>query len=84
MSKELLKAAKIGVGEFAKLAGVSRVTASLWANDHAKPHPLHEVKINALWDSIANAVKDGKLPLTAKSTKEIRMTELANIVGGGA
>lgn len=80
MSKELLKNAKIGVGEFAKLAGVSRVTASLWSNGHAKPHMLHSARIERLYEAITEATKAGELPLTAKLTKTDKAVELTKVV----
>ena len=80
MTKELLKTAKIGVGEFAKLAGVSRVTASLWVNGHAKPHPLHGDKIDQLLAGITSAVAGGKLPLTARYKKDERLAQLKSAI----
>lgn len=80
MSKELLKQAEIGVGEFAKLAGVSRVTASLWVNGHAEPHSLHKEKIDKLWVAISTACGDASLPLGGKVPKADRAAKLAEVV----
>lgn len=80
MSKELLKKAEVGVGEFAKLAGVSRVTASLWINGHAAPHTLHKDKIDRLWVAISIACGDGTLPLSGKVLKADRAAKLAEVV----
>lgn len=80
MSKELLKKAEIGVSEFAKLAGVSRVTASLWINGHAAPHQLHKEKIERLWVAISIACGDCTLPLGGKVPKEDRAAKLAEVI----
>lgn len=84
MSKELLKKAGVGVGEFAKLAGVSRVTASLWINGHAAPHTLHKDKIDRLWVAISNAMVENQLPLSGKLTKADRAVKLAEVVAANS
>lgn len=60
---ECLKKAGIKNGEFAAIAGVSRITVSLWVNGHVGPHKLHEARINVLVNAVANAIKKGDLPL---------------------
>lgn len=61
--KQLLSAAGIGVSAFAKLAGISRVTASLWVNGHTKPHALHAARIEELLARIRQRVSTCELPL---------------------
>ncbi len=80
MFKEILLHAKIGIGEFGKLAGVSRVTASLWANGHAKPHILHAKRINKLLGDIELLVARSHLPLSGSLPKAQRIEAIKQLI----
>lgn len=62
MSFDVVKTAGLTVTDFAKIAGVSRVTASLWINGHSAPHALHASKIARLLKALTKAIKSRQLP----------------------
>lgn len=76
---DVLKKAKINHGEFAALAGVSRITVSLWVNGHVGPHKLHEERIRVLVEAIASAARAGDLPLV-NVPKEARPKKLRSVI----
>lgn len=59
----ILEAAGITVSEFARLAGVSRPTASGWINGHRDPHPWIAERVDRLLGSIHKAVSANALPV---------------------
>lgn len=63
MDYEIVKKTGIGVGVFAKLVGVSRVTASAWINGKAKPHELRQQQVGELLGKLARLHARGLLPL---------------------
>lgn len=75
---EILKKdqANIGVGIFAKIAGVSRVTGSLWINGHTKPHLLHADKIAVLLAAIKLGVDKGLLPVPTTVPRQARFDKI--------
>jgi hypothetical protein len=60
---ETFREAGLGARHISKLAGVSRVTASLWLNGHCNPHVLLQEKVNLLAEIIDAALASGKLPM---------------------
>lgn len=72
--------ANIGVGNFAKIAGVSRVTASLWINGHTKPHMLHADKIAVILASIKLALDKGLLPIPLNVVRKERFDKTKSAI----
>lgn len=64
--------AKLGPHDLAMLAKVTRVTASLWLNDHKQPHHLHAANVQEIVDAIAAAVQAGRLPVPANVSRRER------------
>ncbi len=60
---EVLKTAGVSVTDFAKIAGVSRVSVSHWVNGKMNPHKLHASKIQLLLDAMQKAVDTEELPI---------------------
>lgn len=75
-----VKQAKLTVQEFATIAGVSRVTASLWLNGHKKPHLLHASKISMLINAIDLAIYKEQLPLPTTVTRVDRIAKIKKII----
>lgn len=75
-----VKQAKLTVQEFAAIAGVSRVTASLWLNGHKKPHMLHASKIGTIINAIELAIDKDKLPLSNTVPRLDRLVNLKKII----
>lgn len=70
MNFDIIKKAGLTTGDFAKIAGVSRVTVSLWVNGHALPHKLHSGLIARLLDALEVEVDIGSLPLQGVARDE--------------
>lgn len=77
---EPAKEAGISPSELSRLLQVSRVTASLWLNGHARPHHLHEHKIQRVLLAIRRATKKGKLPLSPDIHRTERDYQLSRAV----
>jgi hypothetical protein len=58
-----VRAARLQPADIAKLAKVSRVTASGWLNGHKQPHHLLTERVCELVDAIDQAVQAGRLPV---------------------
>lgn len=63
MEFDVIKRAGLTQGEFAKLCGVSRVTANMWLNQKMKPHRLLRVAVAKRLEILDEAVAVGDLPL---------------------
>jgi transcriptional regulator with XRE-family HTH domain len=59
----ILKEAGVTQGDFALLCGVTRTTASLWANSHVRPHRFLRPRVERTLNLIDKAVARGDLPL---------------------
>lgn len=70
MNFDIIKKAGLTTGDFAKIAGVSRVTVSLWVNGHALPHKLHSGLIDRLLHALEVEVDIGSLPLQGVARDE--------------
>lgn len=70
MNFDIIKKAGLTTGDFAKIAGVSRVTVSLWVNGHALPHKLHSGLIDRLLQALEVEVDIGSLPLQGVARDE--------------
>lgn len=79
MKFDVIKKAGLTTGDFAKIAGVSRVTVSLWVNGHALPHKLHGGLISRLLLALEKEVEEKSLPLQGVS-KEDRLHAIRNIL----
>lgn len=55
--------AQLGATDLCMLAGVGRVAASHWLNNHTQPHSLIAARVAKLVDDIATAVEAGLLPV---------------------
>lgn len=66
--------------DFSRLLGISRVTASLWFNDRAKPHHLLANKLKKLLDAIRAAVEAGDLPSPEGLTREERSAHITKVM----
>lgn len=58
-----VRAAQLGGTDLCRLAGVGRVTASLWLNNHTQPHSLISDRVAEIVDGIKAAVDAGLLPV---------------------
>lgn len=58
--------AKLSTVEVSKILGVSRVTVSLWKNEHHEPHHLHKHKIDLFLRLVDRAVAGKLLPFDKK------------------
>ena len=82
--RNTIKSADIDVGEFAQLAGVSRVATHRWLKG-SQINPLREPKIKKLEAAITSAVKAKDLPLDKinrrdPEAKDARMVKIKTIV----
>lgn len=82
--KNAIRAADIAVGEFAEMAGVSRVALHRWLKGGVI-NPLREPKINKLKNAINSAVAAKDLPLDKinrrdPEAKTARMKKIKSIV----
>ena len=73
---DILKTANVTITDFAKIAGVSRVSVSHWVNGKMKPHKLHSNKINLLLAALAKAVEAEELPLPQGLAPDAAMKRL--------
>lgn len=64
--------AQLGPADLAKLCAVSRVTASLWLNNHTQPHHLLTERVTKIVDGIKAAVDAGLLPVPHHVTRRER------------
>lgn len=81
---DVLKKANITISDFAKVAGVSRVSVSQWVNGRMKPHKLHQAKINTLLDAVNLGLEQGKFPIPkgldrVATFKRLRTTIVDNV-----
>ncbi len=76
--KETLAAAGINVSEFARLCGVTRVTASTWVNKRHAPHHYLRDRVAKLLALIVDATEAGALPVPndPSSSREARMKQV--------
>lgn len=84
MDFEPVRKARLTQGEFAKLVGVSRVTANTWLRESnpANPHRLLQFTVATQLQRIAEAVAVGMLPLPGtvmRSEREKRLREVLDI-----
>lgn len=77
---DILKPAKVSVTDFAKIAGVSRVTVSQWVNGRMKPHRLHQSKIEKLISAIEQAVENKELPIPAGMEKTASLKRVKQVI----
>lgn len=77
---EILKPAKVSVTDFAKIAGVSRVTVSQWVNGRMKPHRLHLSKIEKLVTAIEKAVENKELPIPSGMDKTASLKRVKQVI----
>jgi transcriptional regulator with XRE-family HTH domain len=84
MEFEIVGKAGLTQSEFAKLCGVSRVTANLWLNGKMKPHRLLTLAVAKRLDLLQEAVTSGDLPLDRNVLKRDRERQLYTIVTNAA
>ena len=77
-----LKETELGPTEVARLLKISRVTVSLWANGHNRPHSLIATRVQTLLDVLRQALQDDQLPLDANLSRKERRESLETIVDG--
>jgi hypothetical protein len=77
---DICKQAGIGSTILARLANVSRVTASLWINGHARPHRLLASRITTLLRCIRMAVEANELPLVLVEDTATQLDRIHNIL----
>lgn len=75
-----IRRAKLTVTEFAKIAGVSRVTVSLWVNGHTTPHALHADRIKSIVRAVGQAVRAKELPLPADLVIKDRVVHVRKLL----
>lgn len=63
----VISRAKLTQEEFAKIAGVSRVTANMWVRAKVQPHKYVSTKIATLLRHLECAITFGTLPLPLKT-----------------
>lgn len=82
MSNQFHTYKKLGVrpSDVSNLLAVSRVTASLWFNDHAEPHRLIEKRVDRLHAAVASAAKLGHLPISNDVPRESRYAKLKQTI----
>lgn len=78
---KLLKQAGLTPAELSQLLKVSRVTASLWLNGHARPHHLLEERVERLLDVVEEAMAARELPLSIDIPRRERRVHLRRIIG---
>lgn len=71
MSTKLIDAG-LYVADIARLMGVSRQSASGWANGHHQPHRFLMTRFQRLLDLVDAEVEAGRLPLPATATRARR------------
>lgn len=69
-----VRKARLSQGEFAKLCGVSRLTANTWLRETAprQPHRLHQFAIALQLQRLSEAVAMGLLPLPGTVSRDER------------
>lgn len=77
---ETVKAAELGPTDVAKLLNISRVTVSLWLNNHNRPHSLLKNRVRTLIEVLDQALQDETLPLSDDLTRKERYVALFEIV----
>lgn len=73
---DILKTANVTITDFAKIAGVSRVSVSHWVNGKMKPHKLHSSKINLILAAMTKAVEAEELPLPQGLSREAALKRM--------
>ena len=79
---ETLKDAELGPTEVARLLNISRVTVSLWMNEHNRPHSLISSRVQLLLDVLRQARQEGLLPMPNDLSRRERRDALEAIVDG--
>ncbi len=75
---DVAKKARLLPSDVAKLMRVSRITASQWFNNRARPHHLLLPRVTALLKAIEGAYDDGKLPVPHDIVQRERAMYLRN------
>jgi transcriptional regulator with XRE-family HTH domain len=77
---DVVKQAGISVSDFARIAGVSRVSASQWMNGRVSPHRLHKRKIEQLLTAIKAGVDNEDLPVPGGLTDAQRLKRVKQVI----
>lgn len=80
MDFDVVRRAGLSDTEFAKLCGVSRVTANNWRKKRMRPHRLLQIGIMRRLDVIAEAVVTGDLPLSKTVPRKEREKRLVAVL----
>jgi len=84
MDFEVVKKAGLRQTEFAKLCGVSRVTANSWLRGKMKPHRLLQLSVAKRLDLIAEALIVGDLPLAKTVSRLERERRIYTVLTNAA
>jgi transcriptional regulator with XRE-family HTH domain len=74
------KDARITPNDFAKVMGVSRVTASLWFNGHNKPHHLIRKRVEEALDCIRKGLNGGDFPVPYEVVRRERYLYIQKVI----
>lgn len=77
---DVVKQAGISVSDFARIAGVSRVSASQWMNGKVSPHVLHRRKIEQLLAAIKAGVDSEEFPVPGGLTSAQRLKRVKQVI----
>lgn len=80
MSFKIYRTAKVRVSDVSKLLQVSRVTASMWFNDHSQPHRLIEKRVEKLTLAVTAAVSAGDLPVSDDVPRAERFSKIKQVI----
>lgn len=74
------KDARITPNDFAKVLGVSRVTASLWFNGHNSPHHLIRKRVEETLEAIKRATDGGDFPVPYEIPRRERFLYIQKVI----
>jgi len=77
---QIAKDARITPNDFAKLLGVSRVTASLWFNQHNKPHHLIRKRVEETIAAITKGMEGGDFPVPYEVVRRERYLYIQKVI----